>query len=105
MTKCILKSILKYTLMNNQFITTTELREESAKLIKILFSGKSVNLIYRSKVIAKINPISFSEKVIDNPSDLKNAFLKLKPKKIILKEKRDQIYQKYLKQKYGKNFS
>lgn len=91
--------------MNNQFITTTELREQSSKLIKTLFAGKRVNLIYRSKVIAQISPISFSEKAIDNTSELKNLFLSLKPKKIIPKEKRKAIYQKHLKQKYGKNLS
>lgn len=91
--------------MNNKFITTTELREQSSELIKTLFSGRSINLIYRSKVIAQINPISFAEKIINDPNQLKNLFLILKPKKIIPKEKRGIIYKKHLKQKYGKNLS
>ncbi len=91
--------------MNDQFITTTELREQSSKLIKALFSGKGVNLIYRSRVIAQINPVSFSEKIIDNPVELENLFFALKSKKIIPKEKRKEMYKKHLKQKYGKNLS
>lgn len=91
--------------MTNQFITTTELREQSSKLIKNLIAGKTVNLIYRSKVIAQINPISFSEKTIDNPAELENLFSLLKPKKIIPKEKRKEVYRKHLKQKYGKGLS
>ncbi|MCS6956538.1 MAG: hypothetical protein NZM02_01675, partial [Patescibacteria group bacterium] len=88
-----------------QFITTTELREQSSKLIRSLLSGKSVNLIYRSKIIAKINPISFSEKIINDSKKLENFFTFVKPKKIIPKQKRKEIYKKHLKQKYGKDLS
>lgn len=91
--------------MNDQFITTTELREQSSKLVKTLISGKGVNLIYRSKVIAQINPISFSKKKVDDPTELESLLLTLKPKKIIPKEKRKEVYKKHLKQKYGKYFS
>lgn len=91
--------------MNSQFITTTELREQSSKLIKSLINGKTVNLIYRSKVIARINPLSFSEKTIEDPKILENFLNSLGSKKIIPPKKRKQIYRKYLKQKYGKNLS
>lgn len=39
-----------------QFITTTELRTQSKKLVKTLQEGNSVYLIHRSKVIAIIIP-------------------------------------------------
>lgn len=91
--------------MNGQFITTTELREQSSKLIQSLINGKTVNLIYRSKIIAKINPLSFSEKTIEDTKILENLFRSLKPKKIIPLKQRKQVYRKYLKQKYGKNLS
>lgn len=91
--------------MDNQFITTTDLRKQSSKLIKTLFAGKGVNLIYRSKVIAQITPISFSEQVIDDSAKLENLFVSLKPKKVMPKEKRKQIYRKHLEQRYGKNLS
>lgn len=91
--------------MNGRFITTTELREQSSKLIQSLINGKTVNLIYRSKIIAKINPLYFEEKIIEDPKILENLFNSLKPKKIIPPKKRKQVYRKYLKQKYGKNLS
>lgn len=40
-----------------QYITTTELRTKSSKLIETLREGKSVNLIHRSKVVGKVQPV------------------------------------------------
>lgn len=91
--------------MSNYFITTTQLREQSSKLIQSPLSGKSVNLIYRSKIVGKIDPVSLSEKTIDDTELLKKLFYTLKSKNLIPKKLRKQAYRKHLKEKYGQNFS
>lgn len=47
-----------------QYITTTELRTESPKLIETLKIGQSVALIHRSKVVGKVHP-AFEPKPFD----------------------------------------
>lgn len=39
-----------------QYITTTELRTKSKKLVEMLREGLSIDLLHRSKVIGKIHP-------------------------------------------------
>lgn len=87
--------------MNNQFITTTELREQSSKVVSSLLSGENFTLIYRSKIIGVIKPAVFKAKVIDNIGEFKRTLSSLKPKKLIPYSKREKIYREYLKKRHG----
>lgn len=87
--------------MTNQFITTTQLREQSSKVVSRLNAGESLILIYRSKIIGSINPVTSKSTTIDDLGEFKKALLALKPKKIIPYSKRKKIYKERLKKRYG----
>lgn len=89
--------------MNTQFITTTELREQSSKVVSRLLAGEDTMLIHRSKMIGKITPIDSSYKVIEDIEAFKKALESAKPKKIIPRSQREKIYRDYLNKKYGPN--
>jgi len=86
-----------------QYITTTELRTESGKLVKTLKEGGTLRLIHRSKVIGEI--ISTSEPKPFDPDAFEKFLDRLKPKKLVSKKDRDKIYRKYLEEKYGQGLS
>ena len=86
-----------------QYITTTELRTKSTKLVKTLKEGGALRLIHRSKVIGEILP-TYEPKPFNY--DLFEKFLdSIKPKKLIPKKDREKIYRKHLEEKYGKSLS
>lgn len=86
-----------------EYITTTQLRTKSSRLVSDLKKGKKLSLMHRSQVIGEITPISSSvEKVIFDVKKFKEAMKALKPKKLIPREDRDKIYRKHLMEKYGK---
>jgi len=89
------------------YITTTELRTKSSELVKNLQNGAKISLIHRSKVIGVIQPVEEELKLVDGATFQKavKALQKLKPKKLIPVEKRDEVYRKHLEEKYGKNLS
>lgn len=99
MKKCTFKCILK----NMQFITTTELRTKSSKVVKTLKSGGNFRLIHRSKVIGEIIPVS-EPKPFD-PDAFEKFLDGLKPKKPVARKDRNKIYRKHLENKYGKSLS
>lgn len=83
-----------------QYITTTDLRTKSPELVALLKRNSTVTLIHRSKIVGVIKPAEITYK----PLDVKKfkQFLKdSQPKKLIPRNQREQIYHKYLKQKYG----
>ncbi|MDP3955133.1 MAG: hypothetical protein Q8Q15_02090 [bacterium] len=86
-----------------QYITTTELRTKSKRLVEILREGKSVDLVHRSKVVGEIRPKIYDPK----PFDAK-AFMRL-VKDLNLPRttpaQRERIYRKHLLEKYGKGIS
>lgn len=84
-----------------QFITTTELRTKSSKLVNTLKEGGSLRLIHRSKVIGEILP-TYEPKPFD-PDKFEKFLDNLKPKRLIPKKHREKIYRKHLEEKYGKN--
>lgn len=86
-----------------QYITTTQLRTESSKLVKSLKTGSAFRLIHRSKVIGEITP-TYEPKPF-NPDDFEKFLDGLKPKKLIARKDREKIYRKHLKDKYGKGLS
>ena len=84
------------------YISTTDLRTQSRKLIATLKKGESVSLIYRSKVVAEIKPKK-EVKVFTKSSikKLRELVRKLNVPKISYNE-RDRLYRKHLMEKYGK---
>lgn len=86
-----------------QYITTTQLRTESRKLIKTLTAGGTLRLIHRSKIIGEIMP-TYEPKPF-NPAAFEKFLDRLKPKKLVARKDRDKIYRKHLEDKYGKGLS
>lgn len=84
-----------------QYITTTDLRTKTPKLINTLKQKGEVSLIHRSKIIGIIKPIENPPKLFD--VEKFRLFLKsIKPIKIVPRSQRDKIYRKHLMEKYGK---
>lgn len=86
-----------------QYITTTELRTKSSKVVKTLKEGGNLRLIYRSKVIGEILP-TYEPKPF-NAAAFDKFLNSLKPKKLVPKRDREKIYRKHLEKKYGKGLS
>lgn len=91
--------------MNNQYISTTELREQSSKVVARLKLGEDLLLVHRSQVIGVIKPVIREKKVITDIIAFQKLLSALKPSKIIPRNKRDAVYRKNLQQKYGKGLS
>lgn len=86
-----------------QYITTTELRTKSTKLIKTLKEGGKLSLIHRSRMIGEILPLKYQPKPITDIEAFKRALDAIRPKKLIPKSQREKVYRKHLEEKYGKN--
>ncbi len=89
-----------------QIVTMTELTRKTGKMIKALDEGKELTLLYRSKVIGTIKP-ERKPKVITEEKlrELEAAIRAAKPKKLIPRHKRDEVYRKNLEEKYGTRVS
>lgn len=86
-----------------QFITTTQLRTQSKKLVKALQEGRSIDLIHRSKVVGEIKP-----KIYDPKPFNAKRFLKIVEKLNLPKLTPRQIearYRKAMMKKHGQNLS
>lgn len=88
-----------------QYITTTELRTMSKKLVEILQEGHSVDLVHRSKVVGEIKPKS-QEKLLKKVDieELKKLAKELNLPKTSYKE-RERRYRKHLMERYGQGLS
>lgn len=86
-----------------QYITTTELRTKSKKLVELLREGHSVELIHRSKVVGEIKPKIYDPKPFNAKRFLKIVeklnFPKLTPRQI------ETRYRKAMMKKHGQNLS
>ena len=84
-----------------QYITTTELRTMSKKLVEALREGHSVDLVHRSKVVGEIKPKIYDPKPFDPDKFLKIVeklnFPKLTPRQINTR------YRKAMMEKHGKS--
>ncbi|MBI2600985.1 hypothetical protein HYW42_03450 [Candidatus Daviesbacteria bacterium] len=85
-----------------QYITTTELRTKSSKLVKTLKGGGTLRLIHRSKVIGQIMPI-YEPKPFD-AKKFEKLVKNLKLPKTTYAQ-REKIYRAHLMKKYGKGLS
>lgn len=97
MTEYTLKCTLK---VDMNYITTTELRTKTSKLISALKSGKSVDLIHRSKVVGEFRPKIYDPKPFD-PDKFLEIAEKLNLPKLSYKE-REGRYKSHLMKRYGK---
>lgn len=89
-----------------QFITTTELRTKSKELVKVLQEGRSVDLIHRSKVVGRVQPVVQEAKPLtrEGIEKLKDLAQELNLPKLSYKE-RKRRYRKHIMEKYGKGLS
>lgn len=85
------------------YITTTQLRTESPRLIEALLAGESIELVHRSKVIGEVKPKKAEGKVFNAKKMLEFA-RKMNLPKLSYKE-RERRYRQHLEKKYGKNIS
>lgn len=87
--------------MNNQYISTTELREQSSKVVSKLKLGEEMLLVHRSNVIGVIKPISRHMKTITDIDRFKRDIAASKPKRIMPRHLREAVYRRNLLKKYG----
>ena len=84
-----------------QFITTTQLRTQSKKLVKALREGHSVDLIHRSSVVGEIKPKIYDPKPFNAKKFLKIVeklnLPRLTPRQI------DRRYRAAMMKKHGQN--
>ncbi|MBI4036160.1 hypothetical protein HY383_04385 [Candidatus Daviesbacteria bacterium] len=85
------------------YITTTELRTKSKKLVETLKEGRSVNLVHRSKVVGEIKPKIYDPKPFNAKRVLKIIdklnLPKLTPRQI------EARYRAAMMKKHGKSLS
>jgi hypothetical protein len=88
------------------YITTTQLRTDSPRLLEALLAGRSVDLIHRSKMVGEIRPKKQSPKIMTKKDiqDLIALAKKMNLPKLSYKE-RDKRYRARLMEKYGKSIS
>ena len=85
------------------YITTTQLRTKSPKLINELKKGSSVKLIHRSKIVGIIKPAPLEGKIFD-PEKFKKA-IKALNLPMTTYAQREKIYREHMEKKYGKGLS
>lgn len=88
-----------------QYITTTQLRTKSSQLVDVLKKGGSVSLIHRSNIIGTIKSAKFTQAPPATEERLREFVKALKPKKLIPRSKREEVYRRRLMEKYGKSLS
>lgn len=86
-----------------QYITTTELRTKSKKLVEVLREGQSVDLVHRSKVVGEIKPKIYDPKPFD-PDRFAKFASKLNLPKLSYKE-RERRYRAAMIKKHGQGLS
>ena len=86
-----------------QYITTTELRTMSKKLLELLRNGNSVDLVHRSKIVGEIKPKTYDPKPFD-PDKVAEIAKKLNLPKLSYAQ-RERRYRTHLMKKYGKGLS
>lgn len=88
------------------YITTTQLRTQTPKLVKLLMAGKSIPLLHRSKHIATFEPHTPTTHTRPKDRSEFNSFVEsIKPKKTISPKQAHKNYQKHLEEKYVKTVS
>lgn len=84
------------------YITTTNLRTQSSKLVDDLKKGRSVSLVHRSKIVGVIKPAFLTAGQI-NLGNLRKFLARVKPEKLIPQQQRESVYRQNLLEKHGKD--
>lgn len=88
-----------------QYITTTELRTMSKKLVETLREGQSVDLVHRSRVVGRVQPIQELKPLTkEDIEKIKQLAKKLNLPKLSYRE-RERRYRKHIMEKYGQGLS
>ena len=86
------------------YISTTDLRTRSSKLVDSLKQGKKISLVHRSRIIGEISPVTSDTKVFD-VKRFRESLKTSNSEESLSYQKRDDVYRKHLQGKYGKNLS
>ena len=82
-------------------MTTTDLRRKTKELVRALENQERVTLVHRSRVIGHFEPKIEEKPAIKSVDELEKAIARMKPKKLVPRNKRDEVYRKNLEEKYG----
>ena len=85
------------------YITTTDLRTQSSKLVQSLKEGKKISLVHRSRVIGVIEPSHEEPKKFDAVKF--KQFVKDLNLSRTTYAQREKKYRAYMMKKYGKDIS
>lgn len=86
-----------------EYITTTQLRTQSSKLVEYLAKGQSISLVHRSRIVGEIKPKKQAKPLTDKDiQDLRRLADKLNLPKMPYPE-REKKYKKQLLVRYGKD--
>ena len=86
------------------YITTTNLRTQSSRLVESLKRGKKISLVHRSQIVGEILPLKTKIKIFDLKTFHKFINSSKKANNLSAQE-REHIYKKHLEEKYGKDLS
>lgn len=85
-----------------QAISTTQLRTKSKDLIATLLSGRSVDLLHRSRIVGKIQPKKLRKLKVFNAERVIKIVKEMNLKPLTQKEM-EKRYREHIEKKYGKN--
>ena len=91
--------------MDGEYITTTELREQSSKLVASLLLGEDVKLVHRSKIIGVIKPVKAKASPLKNLEQFGRELAAVRPASLVSRKDREKLYRKYMEKKHGKGIS
>lgn len=91
--------------MYMNYLTTTQLRTQTSKLVETLKKKGTISLIHRSKVIGTINPVQEEPVKISDVRAFEKFLSQIRPPKIIPRRDREKVYRQHLIKKYGKGIS
>lgn len=88
-----------------QYITTTQLRTQSSRVVKILKEGDRVRLVHRSRLVGEIQPLQDPKPLTkEGIEQIKKLAKKLNLPKLSYRE-RERRYRKHIMEKYGQDLS
>ena len=91
--------------MYMNYLTTTQLRTQTSKIVDTLKKKGTISLIHRSKIIGTINPVQKEPVKITDVKALEKFLSQIRPQKLIPQYDREKVYRQHLIKKYGKGIS
>lgn len=87
--------------MYMNYLTTTQLRTQTSKLVETLKKKGTISLIHRSEIIGTIIPIQKEPVKITDVKAFEKFLSQIRPSKLIPRLDREKIYRQRLIKKYG----